>query len=208
MKCRLIWNDLKKNKLESAATFLFFAVTAVMVGLTVLLSGNLLGAIDNLLEQAETADFLQMHAGKLEKKEIEAFAESQDMVEKWQIGRFLNLNNGELSLGEASLSESTQDNGLWVQSDSFDYLLTLDNERAVVKDGEVLVPACYRKEYQVKTGDWMQIGEESLRIAGFLRDSQMNSMMASSKRFLVSQRDYDHFLKMGTEEYLDRKSVV
>ena len=202
MKCRLIWNDLKKNKLASAATFLFFAVTAVMVGLTVLLSGNLLGAVDNLLEQAETVDFLQMHAGKLEENEIKAFADSQDMVEKWQIGRFLNLNNGELSLGEASLSESTQDNGLWVQSDRFDYLLTLDNARAVVKDGEVLVPACYRKEYQVKTGDRMQIGEESLRIAGFLRDSQMNSMMASSKRFLVSQRDYDHFLKMGTEEYL------
>lgn len=202
MICRLIWNDVKKNKLTAFSAFLFFAVTAVMIGLTVLLSGNLLGAIDNLMEKAQTMDYLQMHAGAIDEKALEDFASSQDMAEQLQVGRFLNLNNGELSLGDASLSESTQDNGLCVQSEKFDYLLTLDNELAKVNEGEVLVPVCYRSEYDVKPGDMMQIGEESLRIAGFLRDSQMNSMMASSKRFLVHEKDYERFLKSGTEEYL------
>lgn len=36
----------------------------------------------------------------------------------------------------------------------------------------------------------MRIGTEELTVAGFLRDSQMNSMMASSKRFLVSETDF------------------
>lgn len=48
----------------------------------------------------------------------------------------------------------------------------------------------------------MQIGAETLVIAGFLRDGQMNSMMASSKRFLVSRQDYERLRPAGEEEYL------
>ena len=48
----------------------------------------------------------------------------------------------------------------------------------------------------------MRIGSEGLTVAGFLRDAQMNSMMASSKRFLVSQWDYERLKPRGEEEYL------
>ena len=48
----------------------------------------------------------------------------------------------------------------------------------------------------------MQIGLQELGVAGFLEDSQMNSMMASSKRFLVNQADYERMRPLGHEEYL------
>lgn len=78
----------------------------------------------------------------------------------------------------------------------------MDNNRPHVLPGQVYVPVCYRARYDLNIGDTMQIGGEGLTIAGFLRDSQMNSMMASSKRFLVSQWDYERLKPHGEEEYL------
>ena len=51
-------------------------------------------------------------------------------------------------------------------------------------------------------GDRAEICGEPFVIAGFLRDSQMNSMLASSKRFLVSNADYERLEGCGNVEYL------
>ena len=195
-------NDLKANKLVSAATCVFMAVTAMLIGLSILLFTSLYDSIDSLMAEAETPDFLQMHTGEMNEDQVIAFAGRRDDAEEMQICTFLNLQNSQITIGKASFENNMQDNGLCRQSGSFDYLL--DAEGAVIhpQDGEVYVPVCYRKEYGIHAGDVMRIGGEQLRVAGFLRDSQMNSMMASSKRFLVSEADYERLRPIGSEEYL------
>lgn len=89
-----------------------------------------------------------------------------------------------------------------MQNDEFDYLLDMNNVCPAVKEGEVYVPVCYRSMYDLNIGDKMQIGNKEFNIAGFIRDSQMSSMMASSKRFLVNKTDYEEVKKLGEEEYL------
>lgn len=202
MLTKLIWNDVRQNKLLSAATVFFMTVSAMMLGLTALLFSGLLGSVNALMEQAQVPDLLQMHTGALEESQISRFAGEHPEIDQWQICRFLNLDNSQVALGGHSLLDSTQDNGLCVQSEHFDYLLDMDNNRPHVLPGQVYVPVCYRARYDLNIGDTMQIGGERLTIAGFLRDSQMNSMMASSKRFLVSQWDYERLKPHGEEEYL------
>ncbi len=202
MLTKLIWNDVRQNKLLSAATVFFMTVSAMMLGLTALLFSGLLGSVNALMEQAQVPDLLQMHTGALEESQISRFAGEHPEIDQWQICRFLNLDNSQVALGGHSLLDSTQDNGLCVQSEHFDYLLDMDNNRPHVLPGQVYVPVCYRVRYDLNIGDTMQIGGEGLTIAGFLRDSQMNSMMASSKRFLVSQWDYERLKPHGEEEYL------
>ena len=89
-----------------------------------------------------------------------------------------------------------------MQGEQFDYLLTIDNEIPEVLQGEVYVPVCYRSRYELTVGDQMEIGDREFVIAGFLRDAQMNSMMASSKRFLVNEADYKQLKEEYAEEYL------
>ncbi len=202
MNRQMIVNDMKANKLVSAATCIFMAVTAMLLGLSILLFGSLADSIDSLMTEAKTPDLLQMHTGELDEAEAKDFAGQRDDVEEMQVCTFLNLQNSQLQLGSRSLENNMQDNGLCCQSSSFDYLVDADNEVIRPSEGEVYVPVCYRKEYEVKPGDVMRIGEEELRVAGFLRDSQMNSMMASSKRFLVSETDYERLKPLGSEEYL------
>ncbi|MDO4488433.1 MAG: ABC transporter permease, partial [Eubacteriales bacterium] len=135
-------------------------------------------------------------------------AEGNELVEDWQVLGFLNLDNNELYLGGRSLSGNTQDNGLCTESEGFDYLIGMNDEKLDIQNGEVYVPVCYRSMYDLKSGDIMKIGDEELKIAGFIRDSQMNSMMASSKRFLVSNYDYERLKPKGSEEYLIEFSLI
>lgn len=202
MKKRIIWNDIKGNRLLAVTTWLFMAVSAFMIALTCFLFVSLIASVDTLMEKARTPDFLQMHAGEISEAELVRFAEKNEQVCDYQTLNFLNLENSSITLDGHSLADSTQDNGVCVQSGSFDYLLDLENEMIRVSDSEIYVPVCYRQEYDLAVGKTVQIGENSFIIAGFLRDSQMNSMMASSKRFLVSPSDYEKLKAAGSEEYL------
>lgn len=199
---RLIWNDIGQNKLMSAATFFFMTISALLLALTVLLFTNLLGVIDSLMEKAVVPDLLQMHTGMIEEEALFRFVESRPEVRDWQICPFLNPDNSQVTLNGQSLAASTQDNGLCMQGEGFDFLLGMDGSCPEVLSGEVYVPIGYRALYNLTVGDIMTIGGQSLRVAGFIRDAQMNSMMASSKRFLVSQADYEMLSGQGEEEYL------
>ena len=202
MERRMIINDIKANKLVSAATCIFMAVTAMLLGLSILLYASLADSIDSLMTEAKTPDFLQMHTGELDEDDVNSFSQQREDIEAMQICTFLNLQNGQISIGNESFENNMQDNGLSCQSSLFDYLVDADNKVIYPSEGEVYVPVCYRKEYGIKSGDVMRIGKEELIVAGFLRDSQMNSMMASSKRFLISEPDYERLRQLGSEEYL------
>lgn len=202
MNKRMIMNDLRSNRMVSAATFIFMAVTAMLLGLSIFLFASLSDSIDKLMTEAETPDFLQMHTGELDEEQLISFSQQREDVEVFQVCTFLNLQNSQLSIGSKSLENNMQDNGLCCQSESFDYLVDAENKVIQPSEGEVYVPVCYRKEYGTEPGDVMRIGAEELTVAGFLRDSQMNSMMASSKRFLVSEADYERLRPLGSEEYL------
>lgn len=199
---QLIINDTKSNRLITLSTAVFMAVTAMMLGLSVFLFATLYSSIDSLMTKAETPHFLQMHTGELSEEEICAFAAERHDVEEMQICTFLNLENGQIRIGDTGFDNNMQDNGLFCQSDKFDYLLDAGDNIIHVAPGDVYVPVAYKNEYGIKAGDAMYICTEKLNVAGFLRDSQMNSMMASSKRFLVNEYDYERLKPLGSEEYL------
>lgn len=199
---KLIWNDMRQNKLLTAATVFFMTVSATLLILAALLFTELLGTMDRLMDKAAVPDLMQMHAGEVDEASLARFAESSPEVRDWQLCRFLNLAGNQLVLGGHNMVDSTQDNGLCVQSERFDFLLGMNGELPEVMPGEVYVPICYRAKYDLTVGDEMTVGKTRFIIAGFLRDAQMNAMMASSKRFLVNQEDYEKLRAQGQEEYL------
>ncbi len=71
---KLIFNDVRHNKLMSAVTVFFMTISAALLALTVLLCTNLLGAIDNLMDNAIVPDFMQMHAGEVKERVLASFA--------------------------------------------------------------------------------------------------------------------------------------
>lgn len=203
MYSKIIKNDIKKSKLITVTITAFILLAALLTALAAALIVNLFGAIDNLMLEAKTPHFMQMHSGDMDMERLENFADTQSNVEMFQVLEFLNIEGAEIIIGDNSLAGSVQDNGLSVQSDNkFDFLIDIDGNIIYPADGEIYVPIYYMKEGQANIGDRVTIHGVQFTVAGFLRDSQMNAAMISSKRFLVSVNDFEKVRNFGKLEYL------
>lgn len=202
MYYRIIRNDITKSKLITLTTMIFVAAAAMLVSLSAILVINLSGAIDTLMKQAKTPHFMQMHSGDIDIARLNDFAIRNSNVDEFQVLEFLNVDGAQIVFDGNSLADNIQDNGFSTQSEKFDFLLDLDGNVIHVSDGEIYVPISYMKDGTSKVGDKVVINGEKLTVSGFLRDSQMNSLLASSKRFLVSESDYAELKEFGSIEYL------
>jgi putative ABC transport system permease protein len=174
----------------------------MLCSLAASLSVNLAGAVDNMLLLAKSPHFTRMHAGDIDMERIKRFAQSHDNVENYQVLEYLNIEGASIIIGEESLAWSAQDNGFSTQSKTFDFLLGLDGKVLRPADGELYVPLYYMKTGSAHVGDAVTIHGTKFTVAGFLRDSLMNPAMASSKRFLVSENDFEKLRGFGIMEYL------
>ncbi|ETT72192.1 ABC transporter permease [Paenibacillus sp. FSL R7-277] len=202
MYLKLIKNDLRKSKLITGTIMAFILVAAMLTSLAASLTVNLSGAIDNMLLSAKALHFMQMHTGNVDMDQLRRFADTNGSVEEYQVQEFLNIEGAEIVIGNDSLAGSIQDNGLSVQGKKFDYLLDLNGGVIHPADGEIYVPVYYRQEGNAALGDTLTIHGISFHVAGFLRDSTMNAALVSSKRFLVSQTDFERVREFGQLEHL------
>jgi putative ABC transport system permease protein len=202
MYYRTIRNDILRNKAITLTIMMFVAAAAMLVSLAAILVINLSGAIDTLMNQAKTPHFMQMHSGEMDSARLVAFVEQHNEIDEYQVLEFLNIEGVQIVFEEGSLAGSVQDNGISVQGEKFDYLLDLDGNVIQVSDGEIYVPIPYMQEGLAKIGDKVQVAGKEFVAAGFVRDSQMNSLLSSSKRFLVSKNDYEEIRDFGSVEYL------
>ncbi|TVR89018.1 MAG: ABC transporter permease, partial [Trueperaceae bacterium] len=202
MLYRLIRNDVLRSTAVTLTTMLFVAAAALLVALAATLVVNLAGAIDSMMTRAKTPHFMQMHAGPLDRERLAAFADGNDAVADFQVLEFLNLDGSQFEFAGGSLAASVQDNGLSVQSERFDFLLDLDGNVIAPVDGSIYVPITYMQDGTARIGDTVSVAGTPLTIAGPLRDSQMQPLLSSSKRFLVSRNDFADIEPFGSMEYL------
>nr|WP_216361443.1 FtsX-like permease family protein [Candidatus Chloroploca asiatica] len=202
MYYRAIRNDMLKRKAITLTTMLFIAAAALLVALAAILVVNLAGAIDTLMTRAKTPHFMQMHTGELDTARLATFAAQNDLIAESQVLEFLNIEGAQFRFAERSLAGSVQDNGLAVQSKTFDFLLDLDGNIIQPSDGEIYVPISYVQDGSARIGDTVEVAGTAFLIAGALRDSQMQPLLASSKRFLVSPSDFAQLREHGSIEYL------
>lgn len=199
---KIIKNDVRESKLITIITTLFITVAALLVALATILSVNLAGSIDTLMEKSQSPHYMQMHTGEVDRERLAKFVEANGNVAIYEVAEFLNLNGSDIELGDHSLADSVEDNGLAVQSKNLDYFLDMENQPIQPKPGELYVPVMFKKQGLAKIGDKAKIAGKTFTINGFLRDGTMNSQMAGSKRFLLHQADYDELFSKGKLEYI------
>lgn len=198
----LLKNDIRYNRLQSFNIAFFIILSVAFLAAAGQLTLRLSGSVRALLEKAKTPHLLQMHTGEIDRERMQAFVESHPEIEEYQILEFLNIDQSLLAFNGASLKDFVYDNGFSVQSSKFDYLLDMKGNRIYPKIGEVYVPVFYQSAGLAREGDILSIRDHTLRVAGFVRDSQMNSSLSVSKRFIVSEEDYRSIEEWGSLEYL------
>lgn len=189
----LIYNDIRKNKIMSIVLTLFLLLSAILMAGGLRVIGIMLSATSGLDQLAVPPDFFQMHKGEYDAAAVQEFADTHSYLKNNQIISMLNITNANILYDKATLENCLMDNGFVVQSNGFDYLLDMNNQIAVVKDGEIGVPVYYHEELGIQTGDTITIRDGSfqkdLTVVTLIRDAQMNAPLTSSKRFLISEAD-------------------
>jgi len=206
---RILTKDISRNKVITATLFLFILLAAMLVSGAVHIIITLFGSIDSLFEQARAPHFVQMTAEEINQNEIDIFARNNPLVESQQTVILLGIDGANIYLGNNAVSEagSIIDNSFVVQNRIFDFLIDTNSNIIYVNDGEIAVPIFHMQQYGLQIGDTVQIvdGDFAMTfiITAFARDVQMNPSIVSSKRFVVSESDWQILYdNTGELEYL------
>jgi len=208
MILKILKRDLLRKKIITAAVFIFILLSAMLMASGTNMIINLLNSVDYLFETAETPHFTQSHTGDIDQKAIDQWSSDNNLVQTQQTVEMINIAGSNLYINSGiPEKQSFIDNGFVKQNEKFDYLLNLDNEIIEVNKGEIAVPIHYMESKDLKLGDKItikdSINEITFTITDFVRDSQMNPSIISSKRFVVSQADFNNIKStFGESEYL------
>lgn len=202
----LVRKDFKRNKVITIALFLFIFLSMTLMATGLRITGTMLSSLYGFNDLAVPPDYLQMHKGSYDESAFNDFVDKQDYIKDALVVKMLNIKNANIIYKGETFEKFLMDNGFTVQNENFDFLLDMDNNIAVVRDGEIGVPVYYALELGIKVGDTITIGNgdytEKMIVKTIIRDSAMNPPLASSKRFLVSNDDLrDLSQNMGEWEY-------
>jgi putative ABC transport system permease protein len=203
----LVRKDFKRNKVITTSLGVFLILSAIFMAGGLRVAGTMISSLNGLNELAVPTHYLQMHKGTYDEDAFENFVETHDYIKDSLIVKMLNIRNANIIYQGETLEKYLMDNGFVIQNKGFDFLLNMDNEIAVVRDGEIGVPVYYMEELGIQVGDVITLHEgdyrKELTVSTVIRDSAMNPALTSSKRFLISQADINELsLNIGEWEYL------
>ncbi|KNZ42257.1 FtsX-like permease family protein [Acetobacterium bakii] len=202
----LVRKDFKRNRVITTALAVFLILSALLMATGLRVAGTMNSSLKGLDELAVPPEYLQMHKGTYDEEAFDNFVATHEYIEDSLIVKMLDINNKNIIYQGETLEKCLMDNGFVVQNEGFDYLLNMNNEVAVVADGEIGVPVYYAEELGIQVGDVITLHKDDyskeLRVSTIIRDASMNVALASSKRFLVSPADLDEISRhMGENEY-------
>ena len=195
---RMLLKDFVQNKVVAVTLFVFITLASMLAAAAIGVIIELTSAVDTLFEKAITPHFVQMHSGELDESEIADFAkQNAGLIERWQTVELINLPGANIILGNNAESEaaSVMENAFVKQNEHFDFLLDTENKTIRLRDGEVAVPLYHKQQYGLQLGDTVRLTksgfDRTFTIAAFIRDAQMNPSIITSKRFLLSDNDWN-----------------
>ncbi|MDA2671209.1 ABC transporter permease [Bacillus cereus] len=206
---RMLKRDFSQNKMIITILFMFIMLSSLLMASASSNVINLLNSMDQLVKVSNAPHFVQMHAGEVNQKSIDSFVEKNPFVKKQQTTEMVQINGSNIFIKKKNQAEhnSVMDISFVKQNSKFDFLLNLNNEVVDVRKGEIGVPIYYMQKYNLRMGDKIWVikdnNELEFTISAFVRDVQMNSSIVSSKRFVISNKDFERIKRnFGESEYL------
>ncbi|MCM2982337.1 FtsX-like permease family protein [Niallia circulans] len=209
MLLKIVQKDLWKNKGISIVLFIFIWLSALLISSAAGMITQLVQSAEHLFMKAAAPHFVQMHAGELDAAAIERWAKEQPLVDNQQTAEMLTIDGNKLFLGKTGKPETNgvMDISFVKQNKAFDFLVDMNNEVIRISPGEIGIPIYYQQRNLLNYGDQVTLSagkhERKFTVTHFVRDAMMNPSIVHSKRFLISDADYDELKQyIHSVEYL------
>ena len=209
MQRKMIWKDICKNKAVTITICLFITLATMLVAGAFCIIADIKQSMDSFFQKAVPLHYMQMVSGEIDQQKIDRFSHNNPLVADQQTLELLGVDNSNLFYADSPepYIDSVMENNFVTQSPYFDFLLDENNQIIEMKPGQVAVPLYAVKAYGLDIGDKILVKDRDftmqLTVACFVRDSQMNPSLVSSKRFVVNEEDYQTLKSgIGEVEYL------
>ncbi len=206
MFLEMVKRDFLRKKIITVTVFIFITLATVFGASGMNIIANLIQSMSDLKVASSAADLAIMHSGELNQNKIDEFVKNHSgNILNQETVKLLNIEGLYVELeDQRNFATTIQDMGFVVQNEKFDFLLNLENEIIRMEDGKIGVPIYFMQEYKLNVGDELWIRkdqyEKKFIISDYVRDYEMSTSLTSSKRFLLSQKDYCELLENGVGE--------
>lgn len=191
----MLKRDLKRKKTMNIILLLFIILAATFIASSM---NNLLSittAMKNYFAMAQLKDFMIVTMEEEENdKVIRSFLDKESNVKNWTVDQnlFITGQNIKLENGKnASLDNTAIVSSANISQQKF---FDKDNKEIYIKDGEIYVPLKFMEDNSLKTGDSLEIVNETFKksftVTGNSKDAFLGSAMMGEARFLISDGDY------------------
>jgi len=208
MLLKMLKKDFLRKKIITVAVFIFIMLSATLIASGVNMFIELNNSLTHLFEKSNAAHFIQYHAGEFDQADIDEWALDNELIMGQQTAVSINIHESNIYYKDSPTPETggVMEMGFVKQNPSFDFLLDLQSEVIEVADGEIAVPIYTMQNNEMQIGDTVRIQNDQaqmeFRVVDFVRDVQMNPSIISSKRFVVSDHDFETLKKnFGELEY-------
>ena len=207
MLTRLLKADLARGTVVAATLTALIALASMLMSAGTSLVVDSLAATSRLSTQAKLPDLVQMHAGTVDSETIDQWAATRSDIADHEVIKTLPVPRQELTINGRNQSESYNEPAFVTSPKRLDLLLDDQGNPVDPKPGEVVLPIHYRAIEAANVGDTVTVtaGDRTttLKVVGFARDAQMNAAMITSKRLVVSPKDFSALEQQISEpEYL------
>lgn len=188
--------DIYIRKIIYTMVVVLLILSSFLMISSISITFDLKNSMDNLIRISKTPDFVQYHSGEINEENVKKWSDNNSIIDSYQISEMINIPGKEVYINsEEPEYNSVMEIAFVRQNKLFDFLIDDKNKIAEVEDDKIGVPIFYKIKKGLRVGDFVTIkkGEFSKKfvISHFIKDSQMNPSLVSSKRFLVSNHDYE-----------------
>ena len=208
MLLKMLKKDFLRNKIITVAVFIFIMLSAILIASGSNMFIDLTNSINYLFEKSNAPHFVQYHSGEFNQTDIDEWTQNNELVKIQQTAESINIHESNVYFKDNLTAEEdgVMEMGFVKQNDFFDFLLDLQSQVIHVSKGEIAVPIYYMQKENLKIGDALIIRNDKaqleFKVVSFIRDVQMNPSIVSSKRFVVSDIDFENLKKnFGVIEY-------
>ena len=208
MLLKMLKKDFLRNKIITVAVFIFIMLSAILISSGSNMFIDLSNSINYLFEKSNAPHFVQYHSGEFNQTDIDEWTQKNELVKIQQTAESINIHESNVYFKDNLTAEedSVMEMGFVKQNDFFDFLLDLQSQVIYVSKGEIAVPIYYMQKENLKIGDALRIindkAQLEFKVVSFIRDVQMNPSIISSKRFVVSDTDFENLKEnFGVIEY-------
>jgi putative ABC transport system permease protein len=198
----MLKKDFLRNKIITVAVFTFIMLSALLIASGSNMFIDLSNSINYLFEKSNAPHFAQYHSGEFNQTDIDEWTQNNELVKIQQTAESINIHESNVYFKDNLTAEEdgVMEMGFVKQNDFFDFLLDLQSQVIHVSKGEIAVPIYYMQKENLKIGDALIIRNDKaqleFKVVSFIRDVQMNPSIVSSKRFVVSDIDFENLKKL------------